>query len=80
MRPPLDLDESGPVAEVTRRGRWTYDVLIRHGLMVCGPGGYPWHVFGRERAARKGRRELARYLAEQTAKRDTLVIRAATDA
>ena len=71
----LDLN-SEPVVEITRRGRWTYDVLIRHGIMARGPGGYPWRVFGRGRAARKGRRELARYLAEQAAEQDSFIIRA----
>lgn len=61
--PPVDIgDPCGPHAEVTRLGRWWWRVAIHDGLMVYGPGGWGWRVFGRDRAERKARRELRRYL------------------
>ena len=52
-----------PYAEVTRRGRWYWSVAIQDGLTTYGPDGYGWLRFSRRGAERKGRRELARYMA-----------------
>jgi hypothetical protein len=65
---------SDPYAEVTRHGRWTYDVIIRLGMMAYGPDGGPWLIFGRRRAERKAHRELDRYRAKQEDRRDTFIV------
>ncbi len=65
-QPPSNyLDMCDPEALVTRIGRWSYEIYVIHGAMAIGPNGYPWHRFGRARAERKARRELARYKRER---------------
>ena len=73
MRPPIDWPQDEPTAEVTKVGRWKWRVRIVHGIMQYGPDGYGWHVFGRQRAERKARRELAHYLAQQIPESFTVV-------
>lgn len=50
-----------PRVEIHRIGRWTYAVIIKHGLIQYGPNGGHWLVLGRKRAERKARRVLRRY-------------------
>jgi hypothetical protein len=54
-----------PEVVIQQAGRWTWRVYIRHGIIQYGPDGYGWHVFGQQRAERKARRELDRYLERQ---------------
>lgn len=58
-------DEHPPHAEITKTGRFTYHIIITHGLTTYGPvfGGVQigWHRIGRRRAEAKARRELDRY-------------------
>lgn len=56
-----------PYATVTKVGRWSWRIVIIDGISTCGPDGGGWHVLGRERAERKARRELDRYLARRGA-------------
>lgn len=56
------LDEERPYAEVRRLGRFRYSVRLIHHIIQQGPGGDPWVKFGRERAYRKGRKELKKYM------------------
>ena len=60
--PPPPLDDEPPRAEIEQTGRWTYRVLVIHGLMGYGPDGYGWLRLGRRWAEAKARRELARYV------------------
>lgn len=46
---------------VERLGRWTYRIVIVDGTMEYGPEGYGWVTYGRGRAQRKARRQLAKY-------------------
>ncbi len=71
-------DGDQPRAEVQRLGRWSYRVSVQHGLLCYGPGGYGWHVLGRQRAERKGARALARYLRDEARRADTKIIGEAT--
>jgi hypothetical protein len=59
------FDQDPPHAQIKRVGRWTYSVIVEHGLISWGPKGYPWHVLGRKRAERKARRVLRRYQSER---------------
>jgi len=68
-------DERPPFAEITRIGRWTYNVVIRDGLTQYGPDGMGWHVLGSRRAERKARRELDRYLDQENRRRDVTIVR-----
>jgi len=71
------LDEPHePHAEIRQIGRWTYLVVVRHGCMAYGPGGYGWHVWGRGRAGRKAGRVLAAYLRRERWRNTATVVRA----
>lgn len=68
------FDCERPFAEVTRVGRWTYRVIIRDGITLYGPDGFGWTVLGSERAKRKARGELERYLRKDRWAEDTVVV------
>lgn len=56
------MTDDQPRVVVQRVGRWTYTVIIEHGMLEYGPDGMPWLVLGRRRAERKAAREYARFL------------------
>lgn len=62
-------------AEIRQVGRWTYRVSIHDGCLVYGPDGYGWRVWGRRRAERKARRELAQYLRREEHVAERVIIR-----
>ncbi len=61
-KPPPDRVREEPYAEITQVGRWRYRIEIHHDLMVLTP---PSHRYGRQRAERCARRQLARYVRQQ---------------
>lgn len=65
VEPPDPLPGEPPRAVITRRGRWTYGIVIQDGISVYGPA-YSgmvvgWNVLGRRRAEKRARKELRRY-------------------
>jgi hypothetical protein len=67
-------DGTGPFVEVTKVGRWTYDV----GGVVDGIGVWARltgeRVWGRRRAERRALKRLAQYRRAQDRRRDTIVV------
>jgi hypothetical protein len=51
------FDPGEPEAEITRPGRWVYQIRIIEGITACGT----WHAFSRSRAEGKARKKLAWY-------------------
>jgi hypothetical protein len=72
----VTLPDEAPYAQITQKGRWTWLVSIHHDLMVYGPDGYGWTVFGRKRAERLAHRQLARYLQRERRPAETIRIEA----
>ena len=72
---PHYLDMCEPEVHIGQHGRWSYVVSIHHGLMRLGPYyGYGWVRWGRSRAERKGRRELAKYKRDEARRRNVRTI------
>lgn len=62
---PASLPGEPARAAITRRGRWTYKIVIQDDIGVYGPASCGmvagWNVLGRRRAEKKARKELRRY-------------------
>lgn len=57
-----NVDTEKPYAQVEQVSRYAWQVSISHGAFRYGAGdGYGWHRRTKERARRKGVRELERY-------------------
>lgn len=66
---------AGPHAEIVQIGRMTWRVSIHDGCLIYGPDRYGWRVWGRQRAGRKARRELGRYLEREERGAASVIIR-----